>query len=68
MPASTRSERKRHGRHYTPSDLAQFLAKRAAAYVPAGKKLRILDPACGDGELLLSAANILTHGVMISPN
>jgi len=38
---------KRHGRHYTPPELAGFLARRGAAYLPAGKKLRILDPACG---------------------
>src|SRR5215470_10853574 len=54
MPAPT--TQKRHGRHYTPPELAGFLARRAAAHIPAGKRLRILDPACGDGELLLSAA------------
>ena len=54
MPAPT--TQKRHGRHYTPPELAGFLARRGAARIPAGKKLRILDPACGDGELLLSAA------------
>jgi SAM-dependent methyltransferase len=54
MPAPT--TQKRHGRHYTPPELAGFLARRGAAYIPAGKRLRILDPACGDGELLLSAA------------
>ncbi len=55
MPAPT--TQKRHGRHYTPPELAGFLARRSAARIPAGKKLRILDPACGDGELLLSAAS-----------
>jgi adenine-specific DNA-methyltransferase len=54
MPAPT--TQKRHGRHYTPPELAGFLARRGAAYIPAGKRIRILDPACGDGELLLSAA------------
>ena len=56
MPAPT--TQKRHGRHYTPPELAGFLARRGAAYIPAGKRLRILDPACGDGELLLSAARV----------
>jgi adenine-specific DNA-methyltransferase len=54
MPVPT--TRKRHGRHYTPPELAGFLARRGAAYLPPGERLRILDPACGDGELLLAAA------------
>ncbi|MFE3545730.1 Eco57I restriction-modification methylase domain-containing protein [Nocardia sp. NPDC059177] len=47
-------ERKRHGRHYTPPDLARFLARRALAHVSHAGELRVLDPACGDGELLLA--------------
>ncbi|MEV6062703.1 N-6 DNA methylase [Nocardia asteroides] len=47
-------ERKRHGRHYTPPALARFLARRALLHAPRGRELRVLDPACGDGELLLA--------------
>ncbi|WP_228813953.1 Eco57I restriction-modification methylase domain-containing protein [Nocardia flavorosea] len=48
-------ERKRHGRHYTPSALAEFLAGRVAARVVAPQSgLRVLDPACGGGELLFA--------------
>ncbi|WP_431963122.1 Eco57I restriction-modification methylase domain-containing protein [Nocardia sp. bgisy134] len=50
-------ERKRHGRHYTPPALARFLARRLLAHAPRpghGGVLRVLDPACGDGELLLA--------------
>ncbi len=50
---------KRHGQHYTPTALADFLARRAfAAATPllGAASLTIVDPACGDGELLLAAA------------
>ncbi|MFF2087394.1 Eco57I restriction-modification methylase domain-containing protein [Nocardia sp. NPDC058176] len=47
-------ERKRHGRHYTPPELARFLARRALLHAPHAEELRVLDPACGDGELLLA--------------
>ncbi|MFI9505390.1 Eco57I restriction-modification methylase domain-containing protein [Nocardia sp. NPDC052566] len=47
-------ERKRHGRHYTPPALARFLARRLLAHAPDSGVLRVLDPACGDGELLLA--------------
>ncbi|MEU0505089.1 N-6 DNA methylase [Nocardia sp. NPDC005998] len=57
-------DRKRHGRHYTPPALARFLAQRLVAHIPRpsgtgqashdGGVLRVLDPACGDGELLLA--------------
>lgn len=47
--------RKSHGIHYTPSGLAGFVARRALAGV--GKDVCVvLDPACGDGELLLATA------------
>ncbi len=55
--AETRATRKRNGRHYTPPALAQFLARRLLANLPRpdlSGSLRVLDPACGDGELLLS--------------
>ncbi|MFD3510777.1 Eco57I restriction-modification methylase domain-containing protein [Nocardia sp. NPDC058666] len=54
LQARDAQERKRHGRHYTPPELARFLARRALRYVPRAGVLRVLDPACGDGELLLA--------------
>ncbi|KAF0845674.1 Eco57I restriction-modification methylase domain-containing protein [Nocardia caishijiensis] len=53
-------ERKRHGRHYTPPELARFLARRALLHAPRGAELRVLDPACGDGELLLAVHREVT--------
>ncbi len=49
-------DRKRHGRHYTPPVLARFLAQRLLRHVEVSKTgvLRVLDPACGDGELLFA--------------
>jgi SAM-dependent methyltransferase len=64
MPAryADPSRRKHTGRHYTPPRLAAFLAEalvRAAAGEPVATTLRVLDPAVGDGGLLLSLAAAL---------
>jgi adenine-specific DNA-methyltransferase len=56
-PVLTRhSARKSHGVHYTPSELAAFVVRRALAELPQRDRLVVLDPACGDGELLLAVA------------
>ena len=60
---------KQHGVHYTPDDLASFLAD--ATFAATGKltgQIRVLDPACGDGGLLeaiVEAAPKAVRGRMI---
>lgn len=51
------SDEKADGVHYTPTGLADFVAKQIVKTIPHNgtvRSLRILDPAVGDGELLLS--------------
>lgn len=50
-------ERKRNGIHYTPARLGRFLAARLLRTAGKGESLSVLDPACGDGELLLAIAD-----------
>lgn len=50
-------DRKSTGSHYTPSILADFVAREileAWSFMPVPERLRVLDPAVGDGELLLA--------------
>lgn len=53
--------KKQHGVHYTPPALAQFLARQTAAccQFPTDRPTVILDPACGDGELLIALIEAL---------
>jgi modification methylase banIII len=55
------SDEKRHGQHYTPTELARFLAKRTVTTttIPSTSSLTIVDPACGDGELLIAVAEAI---------
>ncbi len=55
---------KANGVHYTPPELAQFLADvTAAAAQHVTGQIRVLDPACGDGGLLVALTNALPKSV-----
>lgn len=55
--ATQRTLIKARGAHYTPSELAAFLANAILEEVDQTlTSMRILDPACGDGSLLLAFA------------
>jgi adenine-specific DNA-methyltransferase len=51
--------KKAHGVHYTPPDLANFLAAATVEQLKSADQLTLLDPACGDGVLLLAFAKAL---------
>lgn len=55
----TKEQIKKTGATFTPRELSVYLAERIAYYAQQ-KKNRVLDPACGDGELLLSMGEELT--------
>ena len=50
------SKQKVTGAHFTPTELAKFVANRVIHYLEEEQKrnIRVLDPCCGDGELLLA--------------
>lgn len=49
---------KRNGKVYTPRPLADFLAERTLTSLLQSDSISILDPACGDGELLIASETV----------
>src|SRR3989442_4750733 len=46
------TKRKRTGAHFTPPELASLIAQRMVDAIEIERQFRVLDPACGEGELL----------------
>lgn len=63
MEHLTEAFRKQHGAHNTPPELADFVADQilfaAKGLLKKRKSISIIDPAAGDGELLISLINAL---------
>jgi SAM-dependent methyltransferase len=60
---TTLEERKNIGAHYTPTLLSDFVATQIVACLLIRSKdsvIKVLDPAVGDGELLISIIKVLT--------
>lgn len=58
------TKRKATGSHFTPPDLARLVAERVAALMCGLKgRIRVLDPACGDGNLLCAINDALPREV-----
>lgn len=56
----SRTARKASGAHFTPPALAALLAERLVKLLPTGwRALRVMDPACGDGNLLSALVDAL---------
>ena len=56
-----------HGQHYTPPKLAEFLANHVVAAADLDRsELTIIDPACGDGELLVAVVHSLKNAGYLS--
>lgn len=54
-------EKKHTGATFTPKELADYLSNRLIEYVEDKSYFNVLDPACGDGELLISIGKHLNN-------
>lgn len=57
---SGKEQIKQTGATFTPLGLAGYLADRLIKYIDVKGKVEVLDPACGDGELLLAMGEVLS--------
>lgn len=59
----TKEQIKNTGATFTPKELAVFLAERIALYAQP-KNNRVLDPACGEGELLVAMGEVMNEKII----
>ncbi len=62
---ATRKNQKQSGAHYTPEGLANFVARELAAICTVPEPV-VLDPAVGDGELLLAFGRALNRRCVLN--
>jgi adenine-specific DNA-methyltransferase len=60
MSMKAKEQIKNTGATFTPQKLSVFLAERIASYIKTSNQ-NILDPACGEGELLIALGNVLNE-------
>lgn len=52
--AELKRQKKQLGSFYSPATLAMYVASKLSLYLPADRPVSVLDPAVGDGELLIA--------------
>ncbi|MBY0534895.1 MAG: N-6 DNA methylase [Chitinophagaceae bacterium] len=60
---ATKEQIKNTGATFTPKELSVFLAERIASHVKPNYQ-KVLDPACGEGELLIAMGDILSDSTI----
>lgn len=56
---TTKEHIKQTGATFTPVELAEYLTRKLISHIAFKESLEVLDPACGEGELLLSISKVL---------
>jgi type I restriction-modification system DNA methylase subunit len=56
---TVKDHKKHTGATFTPLGLAEYLARKLIDHIALKESLNVLDPACGEGELLLAMSKIL---------